>query len=46
MEKRKIRLSLPLDLVVALYHNMETNETFDQTLDRYLRIALKAEGKL
>jgi hypothetical protein len=44
ISKNRIRISLPIDLLVSVYHAKEANETFDECLERYIRLGMKIGG--
>jgi hypothetical protein len=45
MEKQRIRFSLPIDVLVALWNAKEPNEDLDTVIEKYLRIGIKTEAK-
>jgi hypothetical protein len=46
MEKQKIRLSIPVELLVKVYISKDKNESLDERFEKLLLIGLKEDGKL
>lgn len=46
IDKKRIRFSLPIDLLVTVYNAKETNETFDACIERYVKLGMQIEGSL
>jgi len=43
MQTKKITFKIDIDVLHALIHALEPEETFDHAVERFLRLAFKAE---
>ena len=46
MNQKKIKIAVPIDLLVQICKANKPAETLDQTIERYVRKGMEIEGKL